>query len=48
MGRDDSTAGVCRPTVGREGKQMHHEQIMIVAFAAVVLALVTGFALMLS
>ena len=28
-------------------KQMHHEQIMIVAFAAVFLALVTGFALML-
>jgi len=30
------------------GRQMHHEHIMIVAFAAVVLALVTGFALMLS
>ena len=33
---------------GGEGKQMHHEHIMTVAFAAVFLALVIGFALMLS
>jgi hypothetical protein len=39
---------ICVMDDRREGKQMRHEQVMIVAFAAAFLALVTGFALMLS